>query len=168
MRSSTWVFALLPAVLLLLTQPLSCQTEQEFASFYTVAEYDHTRDPAVDLKTTLERAQLEGKRVLVEIGGTWCGWCKLLDAYIHDHSSVSGKLEAGYLIMKVNFGQENKNEEFLAAYPTIPGYPHIYVLEKDGTLLHSQNTAELEEGSSYNEEVLLAFLDKWMPPKNGN
>jgi len=168
MRSPTWVLALLPAVLLPPTQGASCQTEQEPASFYTVAQYDDIRDPALDLKTTLERAQLEGKRVLLEVGGSWCGWCKILDAFIHDHPSVSGKLDAGYLIMKVNFGGENRNEEFLGQYPAIPGYPHIYVLEKDGTLLHSQNTVELEKGRSYSEEAILAFLDQWMPAKTGS
>ena len=40
---------------------------------------------------------------------------------------------------------ENENKAFLSKYPEIQGYPHLYVLEKDGTLLQSQNTAELEE-----------------------
>jgi thiol:disulfide interchange protein len=136
---------------------------QEHATFYTVAEYDHNRDPAADLKATVIRAQSEGKRILLEVGGTWCGWCKLLDAFIHEHPSISGKLETGFLIMKVNYGRENENEEFLGNYPAIPGYPHLYVLEKDGTLLYSKNTVELEEGRSYNEKAILDFLDDWMP-----
>ena len=141
---------------------------QEHAAFYFVAAYDETRNPAVDLTAAVERAQAEGKRILLEVGGTWCGWCKLLDGFIHDHAAVSDKLEAGFLIMKVNWSRENENEAFLGQYPTIHGYPHIFVLEKDGTFLHSQDTAELEEGHSYNEGVLLAFLDEWMPRTQGN
>jgi len=162
MRSSTRLLALIPASLLLSVEPSVCQTEQDPAAFYVVADYDEARDPTVDLKATVERAQAEGKRILLEVGGVWCGWCKLLDGFIHDHSAVSGKLEAGFLIMKVNWSRGNPNEAFLGQYPTIRGYPHIFVLEKDGSFLHSQNTAELEEGKSYNEEVLLAFLDEWM------
>jgi hypothetical protein len=63
--------------------------------------------------------------------------------------------------MKVNYSDENPNTEFLERYPEIPGYPHFFVLDSDGTFLHSQGTAELEEGNGYNLQVFLAFLDKW-------
>jgi thiol:disulfide interchange protein len=166
MRSSIRLLALIPTFLLSSVEPSMGQTEQDYAAFYVVAEYDEARDPAVDLTDTVERAQAEGKRILLEVGGVWCGWCKLLDGFIHDHPAVSGKLKAGFLIMKVNWSRDNPNEEFLGQYPTIRGYPHIFVLEKDGAFLHSQNTGDLEEGRSYNEEVLLAFLDEWMPSKS--
>jgi hypothetical protein len=35
------------------------------------------------------------------------------------------------------------------------------VLECDGSFLHSQGTAELEEGTGYNEKVFADFLDRW-------
>jgi len=65
------------------------------------------------------------------------------------------------MVMKVNYSEENRNEAFLSRYPPIPGYPHIYVLESDGSLLHSQGTAVLEEGRSYSQDVFLTFLNKW-------
>jgi thiol:disulfide interchange protein len=163
MRSSVWFFALSSALLLSWVQPAACQTEVEFPAYYVVSDFDEARDPAADLKVTVERAQKEGKRILLDVGGTWCGWCKLLDAYIHDNAKVSEKVASGYLIMKVNWSSGNKNEAFLGEYPEIQGYPHLFVLEKDGALLHSQNTGDLEEGQSYNEAVLLAFLDEWAP-----
>ena len=76
---------------------------------------------------------------------------------------MAAALEQHYLIMKVNYGDENRNEEFLKAYPKVPAYPHFFVLDGDGTFLHSQGTAELEEGRGYNEDVFLAFLEKWQP-----
>jgi hypothetical protein len=63
--------------------------------------------------------------------------------------------------MKVNYSNENANKDFLSNYPAVPGYPHFFVLESDGRFLHSQGTAELEEGRGYNEQVFLAFLEKW-------
>ena len=65
--------------------------------------------------------------------------------------------------MKVNKSDENDNAEFLTAYPKVPAYPHFFVLESDGTFLHSQGTAELEEGNGYNEQVFMSFLKKWKP-----
>jgi len=137
------------------------------ASFYVVAEYDEARDPSADLEMAVARAGVEGKRILLEVGGEWCGWCKRLDLFIHEHATIFERLQGGFLIVKVNFSRGNANEDFLGDYPSIPGYPHIFVLEKDGTFLHSQGTSELEEGSSYNENAILAFLDAWKPDGAG-
>ena len=40
-------------------------------------------------------------------------------------------------------------------------------IEEHRTFLHSQDTVELEEGRSYNQGAILAFLDKWMPSPPG-
>lgn len=167
MRGSIWVSALVTLTILVGPIPAHPQTNPEHAAFYVVADYGVDRDPAEDLKMAVVRAQTEGKRILVQVGGPWCGWCRILDGFIHDHPSIFEKLEAGFLIMKVNWSRENKNESFLGQYPRIPGYPHIYVLEKDGSFLHSQDTVELEEGRSYNEQAILDFLDRWFPPPGG-
>ncbi len=58
---------------------------------------------------------------------------------------------------------ENNNAEFLSEYPEIPGYPHFFVLDQDGTLLHSQGTGELESGRGYDEDLFIAFLNAWKP-----
>lgn len=76
---------------------------------------------------------------------------------------MSRLLEDGFLIMKVNMSSENRNEGFLADYPDVPAYPHFFVLDFDGSFLHSQGTAELEEGKGYDEAVFVAFLEKWSP-----
>ncbi len=38
---------------------------------YTVASYDPARDAAADLTLTVARAEREGKRILLEVGGQW-------------------------------------------------------------------------------------------------
>ncbi|MFT7078051.1 MAG: hypothetical protein ACJA0P_004078 [Planctomycetota bacterium] len=70
-------------------------------------------------------------------------------------------MESEFVIMKVNMSNENKNEEFLGHYPSVPAYPHLFVLDSSGTFLHSQGTGELEEGKGYEEAMFVAFLDKW-------
>ena len=134
------------------------------AIFYSVSAYDPARDPEKDLEDTTQRALAEGKRILLEVGGEWCSWCKALDRYVHDNRAVASALERDFLIMKVNFGEGNRNVDFLSGYPTIPGYPHLFVLDTDGNFLHSQGTEELEQGRSYNQEAFLDFLERWAPP----
>lgn len=132
---------------------------------YSVETYDPKRDPAADLKLSIEQAKPAGKRILVQVGGDWCSWCHLMNKYFHENEKVAAALAKDFIIQKVNYSEENRNKEFLAKYPTIKGYPHLYVLESDGTLLHSQNTADLEEGKGYNERVMLDFLAKWAAKK---
>ena len=128
---------------------------------YSVETYDPKRDPAADLKLSIEQAKPAGKRILVQVGGDWCSWCHLMNKYFHENEKVAAALAKDFVIQKVNYSEENRNKEFLAKYPAIKGYPHLYVLDADGTLLHSQNTADLEEGKGYNERVMLEFLAKW-------
>jgi len=145
------------------SQPLYGQQVEVLENIWTVAEYDSARDPSADLELTTAKAQAEGKRILLEIGGTWCGWCHRLDLFIREHPSIAERLAEDFVVMKVSWSRENQNSAFLSQYPRIPGYPHIYVLESDGTFLHSQGILELEEGSSYNEEAILGFLQAWAP-----
>lgn len=142
------------------------QTGQQ-ESFYVVAGYDEAADPFADLELAKERAQREGKRILLQVGGEWCVWCHILDRFIKEHAAIRDRLESGYLIMKVTWTFQNQNRPFLSQYPEIPGYPHIYVLDSDGTFLHSQPTLELESGKSYNERAILEFLEAWLPDEGG-
>ena len=163
-EARAWLFALSSVLLLSWVQPAACQTEVEFASFYVVSEYDEARDPAADLQMTVERAQKEGKRILLEVGGTWCGWCKLLDA-VHPRQ-CQGVGEAGQWLPDHEGQLEHRGTRTRPSWAntrTSRVTLSFFVLEKDGTFLHAQNTGDLEEGRSYNEEVLLAFLDEWAP-----
>jgi thiol:disulfide interchange protein len=128
---------------------------------YLVDKYDPGRDAADDVKSAAARAKQEHKHVLVQVGGDWCGWCHLMSKYFHENEAVAAALAKNYVIVKVNYSTDNKNEAFLGKLPKIRGYPHIFVFDGEGKLLHSQGTAELEEGKGYSEKVMLAFLEKW-------
>ncbi len=157
-RPARWFAAV---VVLVAVGFVGCGEGEVLQAVYTVKEYDPARDAAADLAATIETAKSGNKRIVLQVGGEWCGWCHKLDRYIAEHPAVAESLHNDFVIMKVNMSDENNNEAFLSRYPDIPGYPHWYVLESDGTLLHSQGTAELEEGPSYSESALLEFLATW-------
>ncbi|MEX2113806.1 MAG: thioredoxin family protein [Pirellulales bacterium] len=142
--------------------PAASDGSPKFA-FYTVDHYDGARNTADDLAATVERAQAENKRILLQVGGDWCGWCKRMSEFIETNNAVRDTVSHNYLLMKVTHDDTQKNEEFLSQYPKISAYPHLFVLDSDGKLLHSQGTGELEEGQGYNEKVYLEFLEKWKP-----
>ena len=127
------------------------------------AGYDKSRDPAADLKTAIAQATEENKRILLEIGGEWCVYCRILNQTIHDDERLSRRLHESFVVVKVNFSPDVRNEAFLSRYPQIPTYPHIFVLEADGKLLSSQTPDAFMQGNRYVPELILAFLDRWAP-----
>jgi thioredoxin-related protein len=133
------------------------------AQYVPVIQYDPARKPDQDLKNAIVEAQRTGKRILLEVGGEWCSWCHIMDKYFDQNPNLTKLRDTNYLTVKINFSKENENEKFLGQYPKIPGYPHLFVLESDGKLLHSQFTADLEEGQSYNLQKFTKFLEAWVP-----
>ncbi len=125
--------------------------------------FDPNRNPFDDLKSTIEIARDSNKRIILDVGGNWCIWCHRIDAFMNRTEDVKSLLDKYYIVLKINFSKENKNEKFLSQYPAIEGYPHFFVLEKDGSLLHSQNTGELEKEKEYDAEKFVDFLNKWKP-----
>jgi thioredoxin-related protein len=125
--------------------------------------FDPARDAAADIRSAIGEAQRTGKRVLLDVGGEWCVWCRRLDTLFATNASLREFRERHYVTVKVNYSKENKNEVVLAAYPKIPGYPHLFVLDATGKLLHSQDTGALESGKGHDPEKVMTFLRQWAP-----
>lgn len=85
----------------------------------------------------------------------------MLHKFVEQEPSVREYLASHYVVVRVNYSDDNSNEAFLSRYPKITGYPHLFVLDQDGKLLHSQDTGVLESGKTYNAEAFGAFLRKW-------
>nr|WP_250064985.1 thioredoxin family protein [Stenotrophomonas mori] len=127
-------------------------------------QFDPARDPVADLETAKVEAQRGGKRIVLDVGGEWCSWCHLLDAFMQGDSEIRRFRDAHFVWMKVNYSEDNENAAFLARFPAIDGYPHLFVLDAEGRLLHSQSTAGLERGKGYDRARFFAFLREWAPP----
>lgn len=152
------------------SSPQTSQTQQggEKAApgkYVPAHTYDPARDAERDIRDAMAEAGRTGKRILLEVGGEWCIWCHIMDAFFEKNPELLALREKNFIMLKINFSEENKNEPALSRYPPINAYPHIFILDRDGKLLHSQDTGELEEGKSYNLARFMAFLKKWSPPE---
>jgi hypothetical protein len=65
----------------------------------------------------------------------------------------------------LNYSNENKNFDLMAefGYPQRFGFPVFVILNPDGTRIHTQNSAYLEEEKSYSEKKVIEFLKHWSP-----
>lgn len=123
--------------------------------------YDPARDPFSDGRAALQLAKDTQRKVLIEVGGNWCSWCHVLDRFLNEHPSLRTRLHEIFVLLKVNVDESGDNEEFLSIFPKALGYPHMYVTDKDGTILFSQDTAEFLRDGKYSEQRFQAFLARW-------
>ena len=141
------------------------KTDSSLLKYIPVTKYDPKRNAETDIKDAVLEAQRTGKLVLVDVGGEWCVWCHILDKFFDQNPKLLEYREQNFVIVKINYSPENENDKVLSRYPRIPGFPHLFVLDTKGKLLHSQGTSELEAGKSYNAEKVYAFLRKWASQK---
>ena len=123
--------------------------------------FDSTRDAAADVARAVEQAKASGRRVLVDVGGEWCSWCHVMDAFFASDAEARALRDASYVWVKVNWSPENRNAAVLSRWPKVKGYPHLFVLAADGSLMHSQDTGDLESGPGYDRAAFIAFLRRW-------
>jgi thioredoxin-related protein len=154
-------------VLLLIMSAVACagKTAGDTTAAPVREAFDPQRDANKDIKEAMVEATRSGRRIILDVGGEWCPWCKRLDAFFASNSDVASFMHRNFVVVKVNYSKENKNEAVLSRYPKIPGYPHLFVLDAKGALVHSQDTGLLEEGKGYNKDKIMAFLNEWAPAR---
>ena len=141
--------------------PLAAQAAEPAA--VTAGPFDPSRDSFKDLAAAKAEARQSGRRILMDVGGNWCPWCRRLDLFWSTHPVLKASRDHGFVFLMVNYSKEQKNAEFLGKFPKVPGFPHLFVLDADGKVLQSQDTGVLEDGLGYSEEKLAAFLSAWKP-----
>ncbi|SDD47819.1 thioredoxin family protein [Niabella drilacis] len=131
----------------------------------TFRAYDPAADAQEGIRSAVSRAKKENKHVLVQIGGNWCIWCARFDQFTKTDTVADSLLKRSYIVYHLNYSKENKNLPVLASYsfPQRFGFPVFLVLDKNGKLLHTQNSGYLEEGKGYSKEKVSDFLMNWTP-----
>ncbi len=141
-------------------------TARPTTSPFVREKFDPLRDPKADLAAAIITATKEGKRIILDVGGEWCGWCVYMDKFFYQNQGLAKLRDDKYVWMKVNMSPENENTAFLSTYPEPSGYPHLYVLDENGNMIHSQDTSPLEAGKYYNLSKFTDFLRAWAPKKS--
>ena len=131
-------------------------------------KYDPSRDAFQDGRDAIKLAKLTNRRILIEVGGNWCSWCKKLDRFFNQHPKLKAKLHQTFVLLKVNVSDENKNSEFLKVFPKTFGYPHMFLTESNGKLFLSKDTAEFLVNHQYSVQRFEAFFKRWMINKSSS
>ena len=124
-------------------------------------KFDPARNAFQDGHDAIRLARATNRRILVELGGDWCKWCHIMDRFLDNNPEVKTELHKTFVVLKVNVSEENNNADFLKVFPRALGYPHMYITESNGKLLHSKDTGEFVVNRKYSVERFKEFFKRW-------
>jgi thiol:disulfide interchange protein len=155
---STLIFFVLTSCLPVLGDDATAKTKP--------AIYDENAVGTKQIADALVVAKKENKRVLLQFGANWCGWCHKLHKLFQGDAKISAKLKEAYVVVLVDVNKGH-NDDIVNRYgnPTRFGLPVIVVLDADGKALVTQDTGKLEEGDHHDPQKVLAFLNEWAGKK---
>lgn len=127
--------------------------------------YKPAEDAEKALDAVVKDAKKSGKHVFVQAGGNWCIWCARFNDFVTKDASIDSLVQANYVVYHLNYSKENFNAALLKklGFPQRFGFPVFMVLDGKGKLLHTQNSAYLEEGKGYSKAKVMEFLQHWSP-----
>jgi len=128
--------------------------------------YDEKADGGEQIAAALVLAKKEDKRVLLQFGANWCGWCHKLHKLFGNDERIAAKVKEAYVVVLIDVNKSH-NADIDQKYgkPTQHGLPVIVVLDADGKPLVTQDTGKLEEGDHHDPAKVLAFLNRWAGKK---
>jgi thioredoxin-related protein len=147
--------------LLLCTALLPLAAQAHGPAVVEAGPFDPARDSFKDLDAAKLEARRSGRRILMEVGGNWCPWCRKLHTFWDTQKDLKALRDEGFVFVLVNWSKDSQNKAFLSQFPKGKGFPHLYVLDMDGHVLRSQDTGELEQDAGYSLERITAFLKAW-------
>lgn len=135
--------------------------------------YNEDINPLEQIDQAVAKAKGEGKLVICQVGGNWCPWCLRFADFITKDADISNMVAENFEYIHVNYNPrksqgQDKLEQGKALMARLNncgrfGFPVFVVLDKDGKVLHIQDSSFLEEGEGYNKEKVLRFFKNWTP-----
>lgn len=117
------------------------------------------------IAAAVRKAQRDHKHVLIEWGGNWCGWCYKLHDVFHKDPLVQPIVFEEFELVLID---SRSNQELMLEYRGKDrqySYPHLTVLDENGSVLTNQETGSLEDGPKHDPRLVAEFLTSWMPEK---
>ena len=127
--------------------------------------YHPEADAKAEIANAVSKANAEGKHVFLQLGGNWCGWCKLFHELTTTDEELKKYIAENYEVVHVNYSKENENLEVMKAldFPQRFGFPVFVILDGTGKRIHTQNSGYLEEGKGHSQKKVMEFLKAWSP-----
>ena len=129
--------------------------------------YDENATPdqvSAEVDAAFAKAKTENRRVILDLGGNWCSWCRMLAATMalpEAKSFIDRNFEVVSVDVSKAKGKTDNNLALLHRFNlnTIPGFPWLIVAEPDGKVLNS--SYEITDEHHQTPQSMVDWLAKW-------
>jgi thiol-disulfide isomerase/thioredoxin len=126
--------------------------------------YDEAADADAAVAKAKARARASGKLLLIDLGGNWCGDCRILTATM-DRPDLRAFLAKHYVSVLVDVGRFDKNLQIPAHYgitERLAGVPALLIVDpKTDKLLDGGRVSALEDARNMTPQALADWLAQW-------
>lgn len=107
--------------------------------------YDEAADATKEVAAAVARAQKDNKRVLIQWGANWCGWCKWLAGTMKSDRKVARELRYEYEVVHIDVGKFDKHIDLAKSLGAeFKAIPYLTILDSSGKGIVQQNTEPFE------------------------
>ena len=137
-----------------------------FAELKTPLPYPYEEQADADraVAAAKARAKAEHKLLLIDLGGNWCGDCRVLAGTV-EIPALKRFVDAHYVTVTVDVGRFNKNLQVPAAYgihDRLAGVPALLIVDpRTNRLLDAGHEAALADARSMSPQALADWLAQW-------
>ena len=128
--------------------------------------YDEKADGNAVVAAAKARAKAAHKLLLIDLGGNWCGDCRILAGTV-DLPEVRAFVDAHYEMVTVYVGRFDKNLQIPAHYgitKRLEGVPALLVVDPRGdVLVDAGHIAALADARHMTPQALADWLAQWTP-----
>ena len=127
------------------------------------APYDENANADAAVGAAFARAKKSGKRVMIDLGGNWCGDCIVL-ANLMQLSELKPFLASHFEIVSVDVGRFNKNLQVPARFGVtkrLEGVPAVIIAEPDGSFVNPGRITALADARHMTPQSIADWLAQW-------
>lgn len=162
------------AAIFALGSPALAAKAPQVTSISTLAElqtplpfpYDEKADANKTVDAALAKAKAEHRLAFIDLGGNWCGDCRVLAAFM-ELPEVKAFVDAHYVVVTVDVGRFNKNLQIPSRWNSTDamkngGVPAILVVDPTtNKLVDTGHIAALEDARHMNPQGIADWIAQW-------
>ncbi len=128
--------------------------------------YDEKADANKAVDAALARAKAERKRAFIDLGGNWCGDCRVLSGLM-ELPEVKTFVDAHYVVVLVDVGRFNRNLQIPARWGMVQalkngGAPTVLIVDPStNKVVDEGHTGALEDARHMNPQSITDWIARW-------
>ena len=127
--------------------------------------YNEQANADADVARARARAKAQHKLLLIDLGGNWCGDCRVLAGTL-ELPAMKAFMEQHYEVVTVDVGRFERNLQIPAHYgfnTRLKGVPTLLVVDPDNDrLLNPGDVFALSDAGSMSPQALADWLARWV------